>query len=41
MLRLVAVFLLLANLGYYAWSSGLLRAWGMAPVEQSEPQHLA
>lgn len=41
MLRLVAVFLLLANLGYYAWSAGLLRSWGMAPVEQSEPQHLA
>ena len=41
MLRLVAIFLLLANLGYYAWSAGLLRSWGMAPVEQSEPQHLA
>ena len=41
MLRLVAIFLLLANMGYYAWSAGLLRAWGMAPTEQSEPQHLA
>lgn len=41
MLRLVAIFLLLANLGYYAWSGGWLRSWGMAPMEQSEPQHLA
>lgn len=41
MLRLVAIFLLLANLGYYAWSGGWLRSWGMAPTEQSEPQHLA
>lgn len=41
MLRLVAIFLLLANLGYYAWSGGWLRSWGMAPTEQSEPQHAA
>lgn len=41
MLRLVAIFLLLANLGYYAWSGGWLRSWGMAPAEQAEPQHLA
>ena len=41
MLRLVAIFLLLANIGYYAWSGGWLRSWGMAPIEQSEPQHLA
>ena len=41
MLRLVAIFLLLANIGYYAWSGGWLRSWVMAPIEQSEPQHLA
>lgn len=39
MLRLFAIFLLLANVGYYAWSDGWLRSWGWAPTEQSEPQH--
>ena len=41
MLRLAVIALLLANAGYYAWSQGWLRAWGLAPVEQSEPHRLA
>jgi len=40
MLRLLVVVLLLANAGYYAWSQGLLRDWGLAPAEQAEPQRL-
>ena len=36
MLRLFAIFLLLANVGYYAWSGGALRSWGLGPVEESE-----
>jgi hypothetical protein len=40
MLRLVVLLLLLANGGYFAWSQGLLRSWGLAPVQQSEPQRL-
>lgn len=41
MLRLAAIVLLLANAGYYAWSQGLLRTWGLAPQEQAEPQRVA
>jgi len=41
MLRLAVIVLLLTNAGYYAWSQGWLRSWGLAPVEQSEPQRLA
>ena len=41
MLRLFAVFLLLANASYYAWSGGWMRSWGLAPTEESEPQHNA
>ncbi len=41
MLRLTVLFLLLINGLYYAWSQGLLRAYGYAPVEQREPQRLA
>ena len=41
MLRFFVLVLLLANAGYYAWSQGLLLEWGLAPVVQSEPQHLA
>lgn len=41
MLRLAAIVLLLANAGYYAWSQGLLRTWGLAPQEQAEPQRMA
>lgn len=40
MLRLTVVLLLLANAGYYAWSQGLLRGWGLAPVDESEPQRM-
>lgn len=40
MLRLAVLLLVLANAGYFAWSQGLLRAWGLAPAQQSEPQRL-
>ena len=40
MLRLAVVLLLLANAGYYAWSHGLLRDWGLGPASQAEPQRL-
>lgn len=40
MLRLIVLFLLLANGAYYAWSQGLLSAWGYAPPTQSEPQRM-
>jgi len=41
MLRLVALVLLLANAGYFAWSQGLLLPWGIGPAQQSEPQRIA
>lgn len=41
MLRFLVLVLVLANAGFYAWSQGLLRSWGLAPQEQSEPQRLA
>ena len=40
MLRLALIALLLANAGYYAWSHGLLKSWGLAPQEQAEPQRM-
>lgn len=40
MLRLAVLVLLLANAGYYAWSQGLLRDWGLGPASESEPQRL-
>ncbi|MBV7541507.1 SPOR domain-containing protein [Acidovorax sp. sic0104] len=40
MLRLAVIVLLLANAGYYAWSQGLLKSWGLAPQEQAEPQRM-
>jgi hypothetical protein len=40
MLRLIVLLLLLANAAYFAWSQGLLAPWGIAPVQQSEPQRL-
>jgi len=40
MLRLLVLLLLLANGAYFAWSKGLLAAYGLAPVSQSEPQRL-
>ena len=41
MLRLLVLLLLLANAAFYAWSHGLLLAWGAGPTQQSEPQRLA
>jgi cell division protein FtsN len=41
MLRLLLLTLILANGLYFAWSQGLLRAYGFAPAQQSEPQRLA
>jgi hypothetical protein len=40
MLRLLVLLLVLANAGYFAWSQGFLRDWGLAPVSTSEPQRL-
>ena len=40
MLRLIVLVLLLANAGFYAWSHGLLLAWGLGPSQQSEPQRV-
>lgn len=40
MLRFFVFVLLLANAGYYAWSQGLVREWGLAPASQAEPQRL-
>ena len=40
MLRLAVIVVLLANAGYYAWTQGFLRQWGLAPQEQSEPQRM-
>ncbi len=40
MLRLTVLLLVLANAGYFAWAHGSLRAWGLAPAQQSEPQRL-
>ncbi len=41
MLRPLALALLLANGLYFAWAHGLLWALGLAPAQQSEPQHMA
>lgn len=41
MLRLALLALVLANAVYFAWSQGLLAAWGLAPAQQSEPHRLA
>ena len=40
MLRVLVLLLLLANAGYFAWSQGLLAAWGFAPEATGEPQRL-
>ena len=40
MLRLLALILLLLNGAYFAWSQGMLRAYGFGPAEQTEPQRL-
>lgn len=41
MLRFFVLLLILANGVYFAWSQGMLRAYGFAPATQSEPQRLA
>ncbi len=41
MLRLLVLLLILANAGYYAFSQGLLAAYGLAPATQTEPQRMA
>ena len=40
MLRLLVLLLVLLNAGYYAWSHELLRAYGLGPLQQEEPQRL-
>lgn len=40
MLRLFVLLLVLLNAAYFAWSHGMLRTYGWAPAEQSEPQRL-
>jgi hypothetical protein len=37
----LVLLLVLANAGYFAFSQGLLAAYGLAPASQSEPQRLA
>jgi hypothetical protein len=39
-MRLLVLVLLLANGLYFAWSQGLMRAYGFAPAQQSEPHRL-
>lgn len=40
MARAIALFLLLANGVFFAWSQGLLAPYGLAPAQVSEPQRL-
>ena len=40
MLRLFVLILILTNGLYFAWSEGMLRAYGFAPAQQREPQRL-
>jgi len=39
-MRLLVLILILANGVYFAWSEGLLRAYGFAPALQREPQRM-
>lgn len=40
MIRFAIILLLLANLGYYAFSQGMLRSLGWAPADPSEPERM-
>ena len=40
MIRIAIILLLLANLGYYAFSQGMLRGVGWAPADPAEPERL-
>lgn len=40
MLRPLVLFLLLANLAWFAWAQGLLAPLGFGPTPQREPQRL-
>jgi len=40
MLRFLVLLLLLLNATYFAWSHGMLRAYGWAPADQAEPQRV-
>ena len=40
MLRLLVLLLVLLNAAYYAWSHDMLRAYGLGPSRQAEPQRL-
>lgn len=40
MLRLLVLTLILANGLYFAWSDGMLLAYGFGPTQQQEPQRL-
>lgn len=40
MLRLLVLTLILANGLYFAWSEGMLLAYGFGPTQQQEPQRL-
>ncbi|WP_156030318.1 sporulation protein [Thiomonas sp. FB-Cd] len=40
MLRTIVLLLILANLGFFAWSHGYLRAAGLGPTTVGEPQRL-
>jgi hypothetical protein len=40
MLRLLVLVLMLANAGFFAWSRGMLAAYGFAPTVQTEPQRM-
>lgn len=41
MLRFLVLLLVLLNAAYFAWSHGMLRAYGWAPADQREPQRMA
>ena len=41
MARTLFLLLVLANVGYFAWSQGWLAGIGMAPARQTEPQRLS